>query len=122
MIETRLNAYVNDFVSYDYMALSSSLWCYVNGEVKYKDLVLSTSVLARKKEKLIFLDLRHGANPGIVGCGCGLHRGGVETMFSGRSMVKWKRVTGWCITLAFFGPSRITGKTELAITHHLNEV
>ena len=122
MIEKRLNAYVNIFVSYDCMALSSSLWCYVNREVKYKDLVLSTSVLARKKEKLIFLDLCQRANPGIVGCGCGLHTGGLKLLFSGRSMVKWKRVTGWRITLAFFGPSRITGKTELAITHHLNEV
>ena len=75
MIEKRLNEYVNVFVSYDCMALSSSLWCYVNGEVKYKDLVLSTSVLARKKEKLIFLDLCQRANPGIVGCGCGLHTG-----------------------------------------------
>ena len=37
-------------------------------------------------------------------------------------MEKGDRVLGWRITLAFFGPSRITGKTELAITHHLNEV
>ena len=78
MIEKRLNAYVNIFVSYDCMALSSSLWCYVNREVKYKDLVLSTSVLARKKEKLIFLDLCQRSNPGIVGCGCGLHTGGLK--------------------------------------------
>ena len=78
MIEKRLNAYVNIFVSYDCMALSFSLWCYVNREVKYKDLVLSTSVLARKKEKLIFLDLCQRANAGIVGCGCGLHTGGLK--------------------------------------------
>ena len=78
MIEKRLNAYVNVFFSYDCMALSSPLWCCVNGEVKYKDLVLSTSVLARKKEKLIFLDLRQRANQGIVGCGCGLHTDGLK--------------------------------------------
>ena len=78
MIEKRLNEYGNVFVPYDCMALSSSLWCYVNGEVKYKDLVLSTSVLVRKKEKLIFLDLRQRANQGIVSCGGGLHSGGLK--------------------------------------------
>ena len=37
-------------------------------------------------------------------------------MFSGRSMVKWNRVAGWRITVAFFGA--ITHHRENWISHH----